>query len=625
MAVPRRVALAGLVVLVAGVLPACGGGGGAPGPEQTLQRYLDAWEQQDDAAMVRLTARPPADLAETLAGIRSELRVTAASHTAGEITESEDGTTATAPVRNELTSDPWGTWESDGVVTLVKRGERWKVRWDRAQLATAATADTRFALDESWPDRAPVLGAGGAELTPLTPMTRVGIQGSRITDPGALEGALALAGATPADIATALDTATRNPDWFVPVVELTAARYAEIRDAIYPVPGTVFQQFATRSTLTPGLDAHLVGSMGPITAELLTELGPPYGPNDRVGRRGIEARYERQLAGTPGATIRVVAADGTTTVAELASFPATAGTAVQTTIDPTVQRAIETALADVPGEAAIVAVRASTGEVLGSASVPASNGYDIALRGQYPPGSTFKIVTTAALLEQGLTPESVLACPATVTVNGRVFRNFEGEAAGSLTLADAVRMSCNNAFINAVDGMEHAVLPATAAKFGLGEDPQIGVAAFGGSVPTPVSADDLAATSIGQAKVTASPLAMAGVAAAVASGAWHAPRLVVGAPNDSVPPRPLDGGVVAALQEMMAQVVTGGTAARAGLPAGTHGKTGTAEFGAGSPPPTHAWFVGYRDDIAFAVVLPDGGVGGEVAAPLAARFLNALG
>ena len=68
----------------------------------------------------------------------------------------------------------------------------------------------------------------------------------------------------------------------------------------------------------------------------------------------------------------------------------------------------------------------------------------------------------------------------------------------------------------------------------------------------------------------------------------------------------------------------GGTAAGAGLPAGTFGKTGTAEFGNGNPPPTHAWFIGYRNNLAFAIVVENGGVGGRVAAPLATRFLNAL-
>ena len=75
----------------------------------------------------------------------------------------------------------------------------------------------------------------------------------------------------------------------------------------------------------------------------------------------------------------------------------------------------------------------------------------------------------------------------------------------------------------------------------------------------------------------------------------------------------------------MASVVRpGGTAAGSGLPLDSFGKTGTAEFGSGNPPPTHAWFIGYRGDLAYAVIVEGGGVGGRVAAPLAAGFLTAL-
>jgi cell division protein FtsI/penicillin-binding protein 2 len=101
----------------------------------------------------------------------------------------------------------------------------------------------------------------------------------------------------------------------------------------------------------------------------------------------------------------------------------------------------------------------------------------------------------------------------------------------------------------------------------------------------------------------------------------------VGAGDDSASARPLDPTVVADLRTMMAAVVDSptGTAAGAGLPAGTYGKTGTAEFGTATPPQTHAWFIGYRGDIAFAVLVVGGGIGGAVAAPLAAKFLDAVG
>jgi cell division protein FtsI/penicillin-binding protein 2 len=119
---------------------------------------------------------------------------------------------------------------------------------------------------------------------------------------------------------------------------------------------------------------------------------------------------------------------------------------------------------------------------------------------------------------------------------------------------------------------------------------------------------------------------MASVAAAVANGQWHAPSLVTlpaPKPGPSVPP--LNPGVDATLKSFMASVIQGGgTAAGAGLPADSYGKTGTAEFGNGNPPSTHAWYIGFRGNMAFAVIVEDGGVGGRVAAPLAAGFLHAL-
>lgn len=117
---------------------------------------------------------------------------------------------------------------------------------------------------------------------------------------------------------------------------------------------------------------------------------------------------------------------------------------------------------------------------------------------------------------------------------------------------------------------------------------------------------------------------MASVAAALADGTWRPPTLVPSI-EQKAEPRPLPAGVVSNMHRMMAAVVTRGTAKDAGLPPGTRGKTGTAEFGPPDDLRTHAWFIGFRGDLAFAVIVEEGTGGGAVAAPVAADFLRALG
>jgi cell division protein FtsI/penicillin-binding protein 2 len=153
----------------------------------------------------------------------------------------------------------------------------------------------------------------------------------------------------------------------------------------------------------------------------------------------------------------------------------------------------------------------------------------------------------------------------------------------------------------------------------------MGFPAYGGTVPLPSDEADLASTSIGQGQITVSPLDLAMVAASIDSGTVRSPRLVAGAPDDRAPTHPVNRTVDADLKTMMTAVVASGTAAGAGLPAGTYAKTGTAEFGTTSPPPTHAWLIGFRGDVAFAVFVNVGSSGGAVAAPLAAKFLDSIG
>jgi cell division protein FtsI/penicillin-binding protein 2 len=116
---------------------------------------------------------------------------------------------------------------------------------------------------------------------------------------------------------------------------------------------------------------------------------------------------------------------------------------------------------------------------------------------------------------------------------------------------------------------------------------------------------------------------MAGVAATVADGRWRAPRLLASEPHSAGPP--LRASERDTLRQLMRLVVTTGTgSALAGLPGEIAGKTGTAEFGNGNPPPTHAWFIAYRGDLAIAVLIERGTSGAEAAVPVAQRFFTAL-
>ncbi len=145
------------------------------------------------------------------------------------------------------------------------------------------------------------------------------------------------------------------------------------------------------------------------------------------------------------------------------------------------------------------------------------------------------MITATALIEKGLSPSSPATCPPSLTVDGEQFHNAEGDAPTS-TMQGAFAESCNTAFISlATTNSQLGSLPAAAAMYGIGTAPQMGLAAFGGSVPTPRDQAGLAQTAIGQAQVVVSPLDLAMVAAAVDSGVVRAPTLVAGAADDADP------------------------------------------------------------------------------------------
>jgi Penicillin binding protein transpeptidase domain/Penicillin-binding Protein dimerisation domain/NTF2-like N-terminal transpeptidase domain len=623
MRVPRR----GAAVLAAALAlaPAAGCSGAPPTPQATADAYLAAWARQGWAAMQKLTSHPRADFAAVNQAAFRDLTVRQASFTAGVMHAAS--ATASTPVTERLTLAGLGPVTIRSALHLVLAQGRWLVRWSPATIAPPLRTGDQLSLRTAWPARAAVLGARGTPLTGQEQVVTIGVEGVRIKNAAALKSALVAAGAPAAAAADAIAAATAHPTFFEPVFTVSRARYTQLQPAIYPLPGTVFQSGTALTALTPGLAAGVVGTLGPVTAEELGQLGAPYTARDSVGQTGLEQADEQQLAGTPGATVSVVSASGTP-VATLATLAPRPGTPVTTTIDPAVQRAAEAALAGQKKSAALVAVSASTGAVLAAVSVN-SGGFNQAIDGGFPPGSTFKVITSSALISHGLNPRSAASCPGTATVGGEVFRNAESEQPVS-NLLQAFTESCNTAFIQlATRHLTPPDFPSAASMFGLGDKPHIGLAAFGGSVPQPRDAADLAATSIGQGRVLVSPLGLAMVAAAADTGTVRAPRLVTSVADGAVaaitgpPARQLPAPVVSALHEMMASVVARGTAAGQGLPAGTYAKTGTAQYGTAKPLTTDAWLMGFKGDVAFAALLVNSaGNGGPVCGPIVARFLR---
>jgi cell division protein FtsI/penicillin-binding protein 2 len=586
--------------------------------ERTVAGYLGAWGRGDWAAMQRLVVAPaPGSFEDDNKQLFDALRVADATYTPGEISENDSSATVPFTARLELTG--LGAWAYRGTLDLARTGETWRVRWTLTTIHPKLKNGLEFARTRTWSERAPILARDGDALTIQGDVVTVGVVPGRIQHLNEVLDALQrYADADPNQVRAALGAPGVKPDWFVPVITLRLQRYEQVRAKLYPVPGIFFQRGRGRILLREGFAQHVVGRVGEITAEQLKRLGEPYQAGDVVGQYGLEQAFEGQLAGRPSGAIELRRGDKV--VRQLGEFPGVDPVPLHTTIDVDIQRAAEEAVATEKGQVALVALDARTGAIRAVVNRPVS-GANTVFAGHYPPGSTFKIVTGAALLAHGTHLDSPTTCPATVNAGGKVFQNFEGEALGSTTFAQAFAHSCNTAFIQMALKLPARAIPDMAATLGFGETHPLPLSQASTQFPRPVDDADRAASAIGQSRVLVTPLHMATVAAAAASGTWRRPVLIdSGAEAEG---HPLPKGVAANLSHVMRLVVTEGTGTAANISGqDVHGKTGTAEFGSGDQ--THAWFVGFRGHLAFAVLVPAGGVGGQVAAPIAARFLRAL-
>jgi penicillin-binding protein 2 len=431
--------------------------------------------------------------------------------------------------------------------------------------------------------------------------------------------------------------------------------------------------------------------------------------NDRVGITGVEAVVEEVVRGKKGA--RQILVDASFEELQvLSETQPINGDSVRLTLDLRLQKIISDALITAMKErnaprGAAVALNPNTGEILAMISVP---GYDNNLFAQgisadqfrvlsdnlhlplinhatqdrVPPGSTFKIVTTAALLQEGAVSEqTVINDPGTFTLpdqydptnpeKGQKFYCWKRAGHGNQTIRDALRNSCDTYYYKAVggfadediDGLGPDLLAQWATTFGVGEETGLEIDHRAGLAPTKNwklrnigeiwTTGDSYNAAIGQGYVLATPLEMANITAAIANGGTlYQPQIIKEVVNDKgevikpfepkiVRKIPLDPYYMQLIQDTLRRVVNepGGTAYVSHIEGFEYaGKTGTAEFCDDvavkigicytgiETLPTHAWFVAYAPtqdpQIALAVYVWNGGQGSGVAAPITQRIFN---
>jgi penicillin-binding protein 2 len=473
---------------------------------------------------------------------------------------------------------------------------------------------------------------------------------------------------------------------------LTQAQELAVQERLPQLAGASIRQRSVRSYVEPLVFGHVVGYVGPIdgaNAKKLAGLG--YQPDESIGRVGVEAGLESILRGKDGWADEEVDARGQV-VKTLAMQPAVPGESVYLSIDAALQRATARSLSaglarDHKTAGASVVIDPRTGEVLAMVSLP---GYDTnrfthgisqadysrllndpdrpllnrAIAGQYAPGSTFKMVTATAALQEGkITAQTLLSCPPYLNVGGWVYHNWAGYSLGLMNVARALATSCDTFFYQVAAMVGDITLARYARAFGFGQAKSIEMpGVMAGLVPDRIwkqlqcGVPDLNSDScrwtdgdtitfgIGQSYLLTTPLNQAVYVAALANGGQVLKPTLVHQVRDAAgrtveTQHAVVTGTVPASAQTIQDVREGMREEinrpynmnywfrAAGVPADGGGKTGTAQWGgSGLDLPTHAWFVFFAPytspDIAMSVFVERGELSEVEAAPIAVDIMK---
>jgi penicillin-binding protein 2 len=455
---------------------------------------------------------------------------------------------------------------------------------------------------------------------------------------------------------------------FSPMVikpEASAADIAFIESHRADVPVLELLLVHRRRYPADGSLAHVSGYVGEVSAQQVQASEGRYRSGDIVGKTGLERQYNDHLMGTDGMR-RVIVNSAGREVGRLEQTDAIPGKPIQLTIDADLQAIAERALVGKKG--AVVALNPQTGEVLAMASQPAYNPNDFAIsvprdewvrlnndpdrpllnraiQAQLAPGSVFKIVMSAAMLESKVVPANYsLFCPGHGVFYGRLFRDWKPEGHGYVDMRKAIIQSCDVFYYNLGQQMGIDKLAYYATQMGLGKKTGIDLPGEeGGLVPSEAWKQrvykqrwypgETISVAIGQGALMTTPLQLAYTIGGIATGGvFKQPHLVLS--NQAVPEIRFalaESTVDAVTSGMYGVVNEGGTAAASRIPGiEFSGKTGTAQTisaqglaraGSRAQFKDNAWFVGLaprrNPEIVVAVLVEGGEHGSSAAAPVA--------
>jgi cell division protein FtsI/penicillin-binding protein 2 len=586
-----------IVIGAAGALSAC-----TPkpnGPEPIAQAFFTALGKGDTGAAADLSDKP-ADARAALNAAWSGLQATGLDAQILTSKYAEDTGSITYRYTWHLPKNR--TWTYDGQLNMLRDEGRWEVRWSTTGLHPNLGEHQTFALRADTPRRASVNERGGSDVLVPGYLYNYALDAktARLAAGGLMPTAVAVADALrPFDdtidaqrLAEEASSSTKP----INLITLRPSDHDRVSAVLDNRPGVVV---TPQPELLPTDDHFAPAIIDQVKKSVVDELDGEAGWRVvSVNQNGVEVDVLNEVPGAPAPSVTI-------------------------SLDRAVQDAAQDAVNMVGRKAMIVAIKPSTGEILAVAQNAAADADGpTATSGLYPPGSTFKIITAGAALDRDMaTPNTLLACPGHMDIGQRTIPNYGGFDLGTVPMSRAFASSCNTTFAELASRMPPKGLTTAAAQYGIGNDFVIdGITTVTGSVPPTVNLTERTEDGFGQGRVLVSPFGMALAAATVAAGKTPVPQLIEGRQTQVTgDTTPISSKMLDGLRPMMQLVVTNGTATDLKGTGDVRGKTGEAEFNGGS----HAWFAGYRGDLAFAALIVGGG-SSEYAVRMCKTMLNGL-